>query len=77
MGPTMLEVITTLIERGTSLTLDQRVYYYEAKQMGGLYAKYDPPIKSTADVKAFFTRYNRTITDEQIVDWLDTHNVPK
>lgn len=69
--------IDTKIAEGVPLTLDERVYYYECKQLDKFRSGMEPILASVADVKALFSRQGRDVTDEIISDWLDKENVPK
>lgn len=77
MGPTVLELIETNIGKGIPLTLDDRVYYHEAKQMGADYHKVEPAITNAKDILSLLSRHGLNRTEAELSEWLDKQGVPK
>ncbi len=77
MGPTMLEVIETKLSNGESLTLDDRVYWHEAKSMGARYHQIEPCITTAEQTLAFLAKHGLHRTREELAEWLDKNGVPK
>lgn len=63
------------------LSLDDRVYWHEAKAVrprwNGDGTMVEPVLQTAQDVKDFFQKHGRIVTDESISTWLDGMNVPK
>lgn len=77
MGPTQLELLQLHVNQGQSLTLDQRVYWHEAKAMGEAYRVAEPFITNATDTLAFLARHGIHKTREDLAKWLDDNGVPK
>lgn len=77
MGPSLLEVLELKVQRGESLTLDERVYWHEAKAMGAGYRVTEPCITTAADTLSFLARHGIHKTREDLAKWLDDNGVPK
>lgn len=77
MGPSLLEVLELKVQRGESLTLDERVYWHEVKALGAGYRGTEPYITNVTDILAFLARHGRHKTREDLTKWLDANGVPK
>lgn len=77
MGPTQLEVIEIKLSKGEPLTLDDRVYWHEAKSMGTRYNQIEPFITTAEQTLTFLAKHGLYKNCEQLSEWLDKHGVPK
>lgn len=77
MGPTTLELLETKVQHGEPLTLDERVFWHEAKQLGVKYRTTEPVFTSAQMTIDFLARHGLNKTREDLAKWLDDNNVPK
>lgn len=59
------------------LTLDERVYYHETNMLVHLNSDKEPVMATYNDVVTMFSKYGRTVTEQDVIDWLDNEKVPK
>lgn len=77
MEPTRREQLAQKVRDKEPFTLDDRVYYHELKILPPFALNVEPFLQTAQDVKDFFQKRGRVVTDESITEWLDGMNVPK
>lgn len=71
-----MELLQSKVQRGDTLTLDERVYWFEAKAMGASYSLVEPAITTADQTISFLARHGVHKTREQLTQWLTDNGVP-